>query len=1085
MQSYRDNPEQKGLVAWFTRNPVAANLLMFIIIAAGAYMATQLKVEGWPGLAPKSVNVSVIYPSGSAKSTLEGVTIKVEEALDSVRGIKKIRSVSDASGTRLTIDRKSGYDLDTLYRDVKNKVDTISTLPADAEKPIVTQEEGISGAVNVSIYGDVSQDVLQETARRLRDQLLANPDINLVKTKGNQVPEITVQVDESKLQALNISLSDIATKLNEASKREGKGLLFSEHGTLTIKADQPRYWLREFESVIVKETLSGQRITLADIAVVKDGYEQSGIISRFNGQPSVMLDVQRYNNTGDVIAITEQVKNELNKFRTSLPAEIQVEAWNDQSLVIKDRLGLMLKNGLMGAALVMLVLSLFLSIRLAFWVAAGLPVIISGALLLLGPGFFNISLNDLTTFGLILVLGIVVDDAVVVGESIYTEQNKDRHLNNEDTHLKNNKDTHFSNGDTHLNHHARSLAATIRGAQKVTIATVFGVLTTVAAFSSLFLVKGDLGQVFAYFVYAAVFCLVFAMIESKLILPAHLAHSSFADRGNGSKNFIQAGWYRIQSFVSGGLIYLIEKLYRPFLGKVLGLRYATVMVMISLFILVVGLVMSGKIRTVFFPDIPDESIQIQLDLEQQAGYQLVQSQAIYIEQVGAELGKALAEENNLSSSPITQIMTITGDNSATILAGLTPAANRSDNPQLSTNAIVNRWRASIGSLEAVSQLKFVTSWQGVPDLEIELRSVNEETLKASGAEVVKALGQYQGVYAIQNSLKTGQAQVDLKLRPEGRAMGLTVGMLAQQVKYAYQGYEVQRIQRGKDEVKVKVRYPDSQRQSLENLNRARIRTAEGRVVSLAQVADISTRYVSKQVEQIDRQQVAVITADIDKKQVTAAQILETLDSELLKQLQVNYPDLTIKIEGEAQEQAESTQSLMVAFAIALFSIFALLAIPLKSYTQPLLIMVSIPFGVIGALLGHYIHSTELSLLSLFGIVALSGVVVNNSLLLVTRFNELKQTGISVQQAIIDAACSRMRAVVITSLTTYLGLVPLILETSTSALSLIPAALAMGYGVLFGSTITLILVPALVMIENDLSFRKRAKKGSATDTLVTE
>ena len=1034
----------KGIVAWFASNPVAANLLMLVIVLAGVFSGSILKVEGWPGFSPKSVAITVVYPSGSAETTAEGVTVKIEETLDSVQGVKKIHSQSDANGTRITVDKTSGYDLDTLYRDVKNKVDTISTLPASAEKPIVSKESSIATAINVNVYGDVEQDVLQDVAVQLRDQFLANPDIELVAFQGKQTPEITIQVDEAQLQALDLTLSDVATKLGQGSLLEGNGQLFSADGVLTIKADQQRYWLREFESIVIKETSGGQRLTLGDIATVHDGYEQSGILSRFNGQPSVGLDVQRYNRTGDAVKITGQVNEVVADFRKTLPVGIQVETWNDQSVQIKDRLGLMLNNGLLGASLIMLVLSLFLSIRLAFWVAVGLPVIFAGAMLLLGPSFINLSLNEMTTFGLILVLGIVVDDAVVVSESIHTEQQK----------------------------YGASLASTIRGAQRVTTPTVFGVLTTVAAFGSLTLVKGDMGEVFTFFVYSSVFCLFFAMIESKLILPAHLAGSLQQKRKPG--NPVSKAWGIVQSFIANGLSSLINHVYRPFLTKALGLRYATLMIMISVFILVGGMVLSGKIRTSFFPDIPDESIQVQLSMDEQAGYGLIQQQATIIEEAGIAVGQQLAEEFNMKESPIAQVTMLTDGNSATLKAGLTPVNTRS----VSTNEIVARWQAAIGPLEAVSQLKFITSWSTVPDLEIELRSRNVETLQAAGAQVIEALKQYKGVSAIQNSMKTGQAQIDLSLRPEGRAMGLTVSDLAKQIRYAYDGFEVQRIQRGRDEIKVKVRYPDHKRQWIDDLNLARIRTADGKVVQLGTVADIATRYVAKDIKRVDRNRVAVISADIDKSMINANDILKVLDDTLFDQLETSYRDLTIKVGGEAQEQAETGSSMLLAFATALLGIYVLLAIPLKSYLQPLLIMVSIPFGVIGALIGHWLHGIEFSLLSMFGIVALSGVVVNNSLLLATRYNELKDSGMASREAIIEAACSRMRAVVITSLTTYFGLIPMITETSTSALFLIPAALAMGYGVLFGALITLVLVPALMAIVSD--FMPETK---ATETAI--
>ncbi|MCO4757819.1 MAG: efflux RND transporter permease subunit [Oceanospirillaceae bacterium] len=1043
---YQAAPEQKGWVAWFAGNPVAANLLMALILVAGVMTALNLRVEAFPPLPPNSVSVDVVYSSGSAQSSEEGVTIKIEEALQGVPGIKKISSTSDGSGSYITVERSSGYDLNKLYRDVKNRVDGIATLPEKAEKPVISREIYLEDAVSIHLYGAADQDALQATARNLRDQLLANPAIERINTNGRQTPEITIQVDEQQLQALGLTLSEIAQRVGASSLTEAGGELFSKDGSLVVKADQQRYRLREFEAILIKETADGQRLTLGDVARVRDGYEQSAVMSRFNGERAIWLDVKMYN-TSDIMQISEQVQKEVAGFRSRLPDNIQVEVWNDQSHYIANRLTLLLDNSLMGIVLVMFLLALFLNVRLAFWVGAGLPVIFAGAMLLMGPNFSNLSLNELTTFGFIIALGIVVDDAVVVGESVYSEREK----------------------------RGATLHSTIRGAQRVTVPTVFGVLTTVVAFMALVLVEGEMGKIFSFFAYAAAFCLIFSLIESKLILPAHLAHLKM-ERGQ-SRNPISAGWGWLQGKVHRGLSYFTRKLYRPFIHRMLKLRYATVIVAIALFILVVGMVPSGKIRAVFFPDIPSNFIMVELTLEDQAGYGLVQAQAIEVEAIAARVNDELQAEYQLQQPPIPQLMTLTTKTGATIIAGLSPRDAR----PFGTQEVADRWQQQIGPLEGVRKLKFITSWEGEADISIELRAQDAETLKAAGKQVREALAQYSGVSGIQNSMKAGQAQIDLQLRPEGQAMGLTTAMLAQQIQQAYQGYEVQRIQRGRDEVKVKVRYPDEQRQRIDDLNNARVRTADGRVVPLSTVAELSSRYVATEIERIDRSRVAVITADLDKSVASPGEILASLDAELFGQLKRDYRDLAIHLGGEAQEEAETTNSLKGAFIVALIAIYALLAIPLKSYVQPLLIMTAIPFGIIGALLGHWLHGVPLSILSMFGILALSGVVVNDSLLLISRYNESRADGRPVKLALVDAGCNRMRAIILTSVTTYAGLVPLIWETAENAQFLIPAAIAMGYGILFATLITLVLIPALLLISEDLDVARWWRQRSAAKT----
>lgn len=1030
---------QKGWVAWFAANPVAANLLMLLILVAGIMSAMNLRVEAFPPLPPNSVSIYVSYDSGSARSAEEGITIKIEEALQGISGIKKISSTSDTSGSNITVERSSGYDLDILYRDIKKRVDGITSLPSEAERPVINKSTYLEDAVSVHIAGMVPQDVLQQTAQQLRSLLLKSPAIERVNTNGRETPEISIEVDERRLQALGLTISDIAEQVAASSLTVAGGELFSQEGLLIVKADQQRYHLRDFESILILQTQDGQRLTLSDVAQIQDSFKQSGTLSRFNGKRAIWLDIKMYSSS-NIIAISDAVQQEVDNFNATLPAGIEATVWNDQSVYINNRLNLLLKNSVMGIGLVMLLLALFLNIRLALWVGAGLPVIFAGAMLLMDARLFNMTLNELTTFGFIIALGIVVDDAVVVGESIYSERQR----------------------------YGASLNSTIRGAQRVTLPTVFGVLTTVVAFFALVLVEGEMGKIFSFFAYAAAFCLIFSLVESKLILPAHLAHLKM-DKGP-AKNPISKSWHWLQTQVSQGLVTFTRKIYRPIVHQVLNFRYITLLLSISLFILVGGMVPSGKVRAVFFPDIPSDFIEVQLELDQQAGYGLVQEQALEIEQLAFRLKQRLQAEYQLSQAPIPHLMTLSGNNSASIIAGLSPRYER----PLGTQEIADLWQQEIGPLEAVRKLKFVTAWEGASDISIELASESPQTLLQAANEVREALALYNGVSGIENSMKAGQAQIDLQLRPAGEAMGLTTALLARQIQQAYQGYEVQRIQRGLDEIKVKVRYPLDQRQQLDDLEQARIRTPDGRIIALRTVANISTRYVADEIERINRSRVAVITADVNKVIASPAEIIKDLDQQFLTQLQQDYPGLTVKFGGEAQEEATTTDSMKGAFLVALIAIYALLAIPLKSYVQPLLIMSAIPFGIIGALIGHWLHGIPLSLLSLFGILALSGVVVNDSLLLISRYNDNRIQGKPARLAMVEAGCGRMRAIVLTSITTYAGLVPLIWETAENAQFLIPAAVAMGYGILFATVITLILIPALVVISEDLSIRRWTK-----------
>lgn len=952
-------------------------------------------------------------------------------------GVKKITSSSDISGSLVLIYRNSGYSLDALYRDVKNRMDSLTGLPALAEEPIITQEIYNEHAITVQVHGDADEDVLQETARRLRRQLLQNPAIELVNTIGNRRAEIIIEAGEAALQAHGYTLESLGDRIRQASLREPGGELYSRDGMLIIKADQQRYRQRDFEEIVLEQWPNGGLLKLKDIAEVKDGYEQYAQLSRYNGEPSIVLNVKMYSNS-DIMAISEQVDTELEKFRAGqLPQGIALSSWNDQSDYIINRLSLLLDNSLLGILLVLGLLALFLELRIAFWVAAGLPVTFAGALLMMDPALFDMTLNELTTFGFIIALGIVVDDAVVVGESVHSAQRRYGH----------------------------TLAATTYGVQRVALPTVYGVLTTMVAFLSLSLVEGEMGKIFSFFSLAAAFCLGFSLLETKLVLPAHLAGGQ---KRKTATNPVARLWRGLQKALADGLNALTRRIYRPLMHRLLNYRYASLFAAIGLLILVGGMIPSGKIRAVFFPDIPGNNIHAQLTLQNDAGYGISFRQAALLEQAARETAREIEQEYDMQQALMPHIQVIASDKSVDLLVGLPPEDQR----PLSTPDIVARWQEKLPPLEGVQQLKFIITWEDDADISIELHAQSRETLAAAGRELEAVLADFPSIDAIGNSLRAGQKRIDLKLKPEGEALGLTQQALARQVQHAFQGYELQRFQRGKDEIRLKLRYPAEDRSRLSDLDQAHIRTPDGQTLPLDLVAEQQSRYETTYIERINGSRVALLTADVDKTQNSPEAILEILQEEYFPQLLKRYPDLRLELGGESSEEAETQKSLQKVFLLALLAIYALLAIPLKSYLQPLLIMSAIPFGIAGALLGHWLHDLPFSLLSIFGMLALSGVVINDSLLLISQYNRLREQQLPPRYAMVSAAASRLRAILLTSLTTFAGLVPLISESSEQAQVLIPAAVALGYGILFATLITLILIPTLVVILEDFKPRRR-------------
>lgn len=1028
---------EKGVVAWFASNPVAANLLMIAILILGLFSAINLRVEGFPALPARFVTITVDYISGSAQQAEEGIAAKIESTLEGVPGIKEIQSVSHVAGATVIVEREEGYDLKQLTDDITTKVDSIYGWPAGAEKPVITQEIWEDHALFVNVYGDLDQDTLQQLTRALKEDLLRSEFISKIQQHGWRNPEIAIEVDESVLQAYGLTLQDIVERLAAESFTATAGELRSEGNSILLKADQQRYYLQDFNNVVIASNTDGSQLMLKDIARIDDSFENNPQVrSRFNGKPSVNLNIivdQRSN----ILEVAEATKHIVTQWKAGnrLPENADIAVWWDQSVYMTDRLELLFENGVIGIVLVMAVVALFLNVRVAFWVGMGLPICFAGALWLMDASILNLSLNDLTTFGFIIVLGILVDDAVVVGESIYSTRQQE--------------------GD--------SLQATIQGVKKVAVPTMFGVLTTVAAFYPLSLISGEMGALFGQFAIVGVVCLLFSLLESKLILPAHLAHLNTKPT-TGKTNVVARGFSWLQKLATGLLEAFSQKIYEPVLNFSLRHRYGVLACFFSLLVLVVGLIPSGQLRVVFFPDIPRDIIEVYYSAEEGAGYGVAHGQAEAIEQLADQLNQQWLASGESSSAVIRSLQSIVADDqSGHIVMELNPASERT----LNTDAVAQALRERVGKSGALRDIQFVTDWGGLDDFVLKVQSDSKAEVKRAMSEITSALNAVQGVHDIKNDMNAGQLQIQLSLTAAGRALGLTTADLAQQVQHGYYGAEVQRFQRGKDEVKVMVRYPEALRTDITQLQHARIRTPTGEAVPLLSVATLAMDYVMTEINHVDGRLSATLKAGIDKQITSPANVMRQVQAQIIPPLQRDMPGLSVVIGGEAREQAETGRSMLKMFGLSLMAIYILLAIPLKSYSQPLIIMAAIPFGVVGALLGHYLMGLSVSLLSVMGILALSGVVVNDSLLLVNRFNQLRQQGMAVKAALKASAQSRLRAIVLTSLTTYVGLTSLLQESSEQAQYLIPAAASLAYGILFATGVTLLLIPVLLSAAEDV------------------
>jgi len=1034
----------KGIIAWFAQNSVASNLLMVGLIVLGMVSYGDIRKEAFPSMEPRFVSISMTYESGDAEQAEEGIAIKIENALETVPGIKRITSTSNANGANVQVEKETDYDLDVMFNDIKTEVDSISNLPSDAENAIIDKATRDEHVIWVQLYGDASHAELQYLGKQLERDLLAQDDIRDVSAASFIDPMMSIEIDEAKLQAYGLTLSDVASRINQESSTSLTTSLRNQEKVIRLKASEQAYYAGDFAKIPLVTSADGAVLTVDDVAEVTDTFaDDSYSLARYNGQNGYGLQVlmDKYGDVTDMVAQAHAVVDSWHE-RGLLPEGVQLETWYDRSTLITERLDLLTNNALMGIVLVFITLAVFLNLRVAFWVAAGLPFIFFGTLYFMTDSYTGMTLNEMTTFGFIMALGIVVDDAVVVGESVYSTRRR--------------------YGDT--------LANTIEGTRKVAVPTIFGVLTTVATFFALSNVSGGLGTLYSQFGTIVTLCLLLSVVESKLILPSHLAH---LPTKKTTKKGIAGLWGKVQDGADNGLNWFNEKLYQPALSATIAYRYAAVLLFITLFIVVMSLPLTGVVRVGFFPSMQGDTVSANMSLYSDASFGQTERNLLRLENAALEADKQLVEEKGVSASGMKSLqVTASGDQSGTITISL------SEDKPYTLDELAARWTALSGNLEAVKKLKIQARREMVDAFRVELKSIDDATLTAANTAFQDALENIDGVFGVESSLTPGEAMMRFELTPEGRAMGMDTQSLSQQLLKAFGGEIVQRYLRNKNEVKVRVRYPEEDRMDPSDVMNTRVRLDNGTVVPLSVIATMTPDVQQKQVVRIDGLRALTVSASVDSDVITATELVNYLNESFVPTISRQYQDLSLHFAGEAEQQEETQSSMESVFILALISIYALLAIPLKSYVQPLIIMTAIPFGIVGAVLGHWSNGLMLSILSLNGILALSGVVVNDSLLLVSRYNALKEAGMRVQEAVIEACSSRLRAVLLTSITTFLGLYPILGETSMQAQFLIPAAASLGYGILFATAITLVLIPALLLIYEDVAQLGKKTKDAA-------
>jgi multidrug efflux pump subunit AcrB len=1043
------------LVEWFLRQPVAANLLMVFIVAAGLLTLSQLRSEAFPRLPANSISISVPFVGHSAQQVNNGITEKIEQALEGTEGIKHIFSVSYDSTALIQVIRTDNYNLDQLLVDIKSKVDSIEHWPKGADRPVIERDTFSYPSLIVQVYGGKDEVTRQRVAKQVKQALLAEPDISKIKTWGLQQPQIRLEATPEKLSAHKVTLIDVAQAISNNSLTTKSGLLKTASGNLLINADHQAYWLREFQQIVVKSFDDGRQVTLADVVEVHDAFAETEEEVRFQGEMAIGMSIQA-GQRSDLLEISKQAQQVLKRLKPTLPSDIKLEVWSDLSLYIEKRLSLLSNNALQGILIVFTLLAIFLNVRLAFWVALGVPIAISGTFIFMGERFLDYTFNELTTFGFILVLGILVDDAIIVGESVSSTQQR----------ISNRVD------------------ATLAGVKRIAAPTVYGVLTTIAAFFPMTQLPNEMGKLFASFSWIVIIALMCSLLESKLILPTHLAHGRqhpqrSANRGGRFYRTIKLGFERLQQLAATGLSTFTMRIYKPGLQKALHYRYAILSCFLALAIVMLGQLYHGHIRTIFFPEIPGDLITIELTMEENSPLALTKLNRDKLSRSADKLNQAFRERYHTEIDAISKLMIAMDEDGVELYAEL-PAR---DQRAFTTQEVVEYWRASVGTLEGSWNLSFSSSDSGaIPAAEIVIQHPDEWVLQQVRDSITSALKQQDGMKQITDNLNASLPELSFSLKPEAYHLGFTSADLATQLAANLGGLEAQRIQRAEHEVKVMLQLDRRSRNARTDLEQLTIQNQAGISYPLLQIADVTQRMTTSQLRRRDGSRSASILALVDKSKTSPEAVFTALkQAGVFRELQQQYPALVVKAAGELEQSAQSKKGLTKAFILSLLAIYALLAVPLRSYVQPLVIMSVIPFGMVGAILGHVWLNVPVSFLSFLGVLALSGVVVNDSLVMISRYNDLKTQSGNKRQAIIDACCSRLRAIFLTTVTTFAGLTPLLSETSEQAQYLIPAAISLAYGELFATIITLILVPVLLAIGDDIR-QWFTNRSSASTTL---
>lgn len=1027
---HEDENVRKGILAWWARNSVAANLLMMIALIGGVIGFFSLQRENNPGAEFPGATISMSWPGASPQDVEEQIIVRIEEALSDIDGIDELTATASEGSARIWVEGKSTVDASWFIDEIERRVNTVNNLPRDAYRPIVSQWRNQDQIAGIALHGDIDRRELQRIAREIRDEVSTQvPDAALVDIMGTLPEEVAIEVSEENMRRYGVTFAEIARAISNSSMNVSAGSVRTDLGDVRITARELADSAAEFENIVVRQTPDGGLIRVGDVATVIDNLADANLNATFNGQQMVIIAVRSTGNS-DVITVSEGLKDYMERKNEELPDTVQLSEWWDGADQFNSQLLVIGNSALLGLALVLGVLVLFLRPIVAFWVTVGIAVAFAGAFMLLP--LLGITLNFLSLFAFLIVIGVVVDDAIIVGENIHNRVERGE----------------------------EGLTAAVLGVQMVAKPVVFAVITTMMAFAPWMLLSGPEVQFTRQISIVIIAALTFSLIESLLILPAHLAHIG-PQKSTGAFGPL----IKLQSGIANSLTRFARNVYAPALTFAIRQRYATIVLFIGVFGLAIVLMATGRVPARFMPEIESDLIRVNIELAEGTPWSRTEEIRRRLDHAEEVVQQEYREQFPGERDMLINRSTLATDGSVRAWINIAPPEDRPGN--LPTADVAQRLRDALGPVPDAEEIRFdATLNQTGPAIEFAINHPDLDVLRAAAAELKEQLRNYDAAYDIVDNLQTSADELRLSLKPDAQTLGLTLNDVTTQVRQAFYGQEAQRLPREGEDVRVMVRYPEEARNSLDAINNLRIRTADGREVPLAAVAEAEFAPGISRIRRRERQRTVTVSAELSDPDM-AREIRQDLQENFFPAWEERFPGVSVGAIGNAQGEQEFLAQILNLQLIMIALMYVLLAVAFGSYWQPLLIMTAIPFAFAGAVFGHLILGVPFALFSSFGIGAAAGIVINDNLVLVDFVNRLRDRGVGAFQALVDAGVQRFRPILLTTVTTFLGVLPMIAERSTAAQFLKPMVIALGFAVIFALFLTLFLVPALYAVGADV------------------